>query len=65
MKVKELIEYLKTCDSEAKIMVEAPYHNGLINSKIIDMAIEPELDRLADCGDEIIIAIADYQIPID
>ncbi len=63
MKVKELIEYLKTCNPDAKVLVEAIYHNGLKDAKIIDTAIEPELERMGDFGDEVIINIADYQIP--
>lgn len=65
MTVKELIDFLEDCNPEAKVLVEAPFHDGTINSKVIDMAIEPELDRLGDFGSEVIIDIAVYQVSID
>ncbi len=62
MKVNELINYLKSCKSDAIVKINAPFHDGYENSKVIDDCIEPELERVADRGEIVIIEIADYQV---
>lgn len=63
MKVKELINFLNNCNPDAKVVIDAPYHNGLTNSLIYYIEIEPYQYNITKKNNKVVITIEQDQIP--